>query len=96
MNFVLYLVVYLHYACRPLYTSNIKKAYERLLFFFFSAAFLAAIRSNHVISGTKKKGKVPAIVQVMLSFTPRSDNEYIKVVRERITSSPSAFSVGGV
>lgn len=65
-------------------------------FFFFSAAFLAAIRSNHVISGTKKKGKVPAIVQVMLSFTPRSDNEYIKVVRERITSSPSAFSVGGV
>lgn len=35
MNFVLYLVVYLHYACRPLYTSNIKKAYERLLFFFF-------------------------------------------------------------
>lgn len=64
--------------------------------FFFSAAFLAAIRSNHVIFGTKKKGKVPAIVQVMLSFTPRSDNEYIKVVRERITSSPSAFSVGGV
>lgn len=95
MNFVLYLVVDLHYACRPLYTSNIKKAYERLLFF-FSAAFLAAIRSNHVIFGTKKKGKVPAIVQVMLSFTPRSDNEYIKVVRERITSSPSAFSVGGV
>lgn len=56
MNFVLYLVVDLHYACRPLYTSNIKKAYERLLFF-FSAAFLAAIRSNHVIFGTKKKRK---------------------------------------
>lgn len=67
-----------------------------LFFFFFSTAFLEVVRPNHVISGTKKKEKVAAIMQVMLSFTSRSDNEYIKVVRERITSSPSAFSVGGV
>lgn len=73
-----------------------RKLMNGSFFFFFLLHFWQRYGLIMSFLEQKKKGKVPAIVQVMLSFTPRSDNEYIKVVRERITSSPSAFSVGGV
>lgn len=39
---LVYLVVDLHYACRPLYTSNVMKAYEQVSVLFF---FYGVIRS---------------------------------------------------